>query len=146
VVVVNKWDLVEKDEHTMNAYRAKLEEKLAPFSDVPVIFTSNITKQRVFKALEAALHVYHQRKLKISTSELNDEFLPICRDQPPPIYKGKSVSIKYITQLPSQVPTFVFYCNLPQYIKDPYKRFLENRFRERYDFSGVPIRLFFRKK
>jgi GTP-binding protein len=146
VVVVNKWDLVEKDEHTMNAYRAKLEEKMAPFSDVPVIFTSNVTKQRVFKALEAALHVHHQRGLKISTSELNDEFLPICRDQPPPIYKGKSVSIKYITQIPSQVPTFAFYCNLPQYIKDPYKRFLENRFRERYDFSGVPIRLFFRKK
>jgi GTP-binding protein len=146
VVVVNKWDLVEKDEHTMNAYRAKLEEKMAPFSDVPVIFTSNVTKQRVFKALEAALHVHHQRGLKISTSELNEEFLPICRDQPPPIYKGKSVSIKYITQIPSQVPTFAFYCNLPQYIKDPYKRFLENRFRERYDFSGVPIRLFFRKK
>ena len=146
VVVVNKWDLVEKDEHTMNAYRAKLEEKMAPFSDVPVIFTSNITKQRVFKALEAALHVHHQRGLKISTSELNEEFLPIVRDQPPPIYKGKSVSIKYITQIPSQVPTFAFYCNLPQYIKDPYKRFLENRFRERYDFSGVPIRLFFRKK
>ena len=146
VVVVNKWDLVEKDEHTMNAYRAKLEEKMAPCSDVPVIFTPNVTKQRVFKALEAALHVHHQRGLKISTSELNDEFLPICRDQPPPIYKGKSVSIKYITQIPSQVPTFAFYCNLPQYIKDPYKRFLENRFRERYDFSGVPIRLFFRKK
>ncbi|HCZ07537.1 MAG TPA: hypothetical protein DHV07_00060 [Flavobacteriales bacterium] len=146
VVVVNKWDLVEKDEHTMNAYRAKLEEKMAPFSDVPVVFTSNLTKQRVFKALETALHVYHQRKLKVSTSELNDVFLPIVKDQPPPIYKGKSVSIKYITQLPSQVPTFAFYCNLPQYIKEPYKRFVENRIRERYDFSGVPIRLFFRKK
>jgi len=146
VVVVNKWDLVEKDEHTMNSYRAVLQEKMAPFSDVPVIFASNVTKQRVFKALEAALHVHHQRGLKISTSELNDEFLPICRDQPPPVYKGKSVSIKYITQITSQVPTFAFYCNLPQYIKDPYKRFLENRFRERYDFSGVPIRLFFRKK
>jgi len=146
VVVVNKWDLVEKDEHTMNSYRAVLQEKMAPFSDVPVIFASNVTKQRVFKALEAALHVHHQRGLKISTSELNDEFLPICRDQPPPVFKGKSVSIKYITQITSQVPTFAFYCNLPQYIKDPYKRFLENRFRERYDFSGVPIRLFFRKK
>ena len=146
VVVVNKWDLVEKDEHTMNAYRAKLEEKMAPFSDVPVVFTSNLTKQRVFKALEAALHVYHQRKFKVSTSELNEWLLPIVKDQPPPIYKGKSVSIKYITQLPSQVPTFAFYCNLPQYIKDPYKRFVENRIRERIDFSGVPIRLFFRKK
>ena len=146
VVVVNKWDLVAKDEHTMNTYRAVLEEKMLPFSDVPVIFTSNLTKQRVFKALEAAIHVYHQRGLKIPTSELNEEFLPIVKDQPPPIYKGKSVSIKYITQLPSQVPTFAFYCNLPQYIKEPYKRFLENRFRERYDFSGVPIRLFFRKK
>ena len=146
VVVVNKWDLVEKDEHTMNAYRAKLEEKMAPFADVPIVFTSNLTKQRVFKALEAALHVYHQRKLKVSTSELNEVFLPIVKDQPPPIYKGKSVSIKYITQLPSQVPTFAFYCNLPQYIKEPYKRFVENRIRERYDFSGVPIRLFFRKK
>ena len=95
---------------------------------------------------QRALLKLWKRGLTIPTSELNEEFLPIVKDQPPPIYKGKSVSIKYITQLPSQVPTFAFYCNLPQYIKEPYKRFLENRFRERYDFSGVPIRLFFRKK
>lgn len=146
VVLVNKWDLVEKDHQTMEKFRAKVLERFEPFTDVPVIFTSNVTKQRVLQGLEAAVEVYENRKRKISTSKLNDTLLPIIRENPPPATKGKYIQIKYITQIPSQVPTFAFFCNLPQYIRDPYKRFLENQLRSLYDFSGVPIRLFFRKK
>ena len=146
VVVVNKWDLIEKDHQTMDRYALQIQEKLEPFTDVPIVFTSNLKRQRVIKALEEAMTVYHNRKAKISTSELNAFLLPIIEGNPPPMFKGKSVRIKYVTQIPSQVPTFAFYCNLPQYIKDPYKRFLENKMREEYDFTGVPIRLFFRKK
>ena len=146
VVLVNKWDLVDKDQSTHENFKKALLEKMSPFTDVPIIFTSNVTKQRILQALETALRVYENRKLKIATSKLNDIFLPIIENRPPPAIKGKYVKIKYITQITSQVPTFAFYCNLPQYIKDPYKRFLENQMREHFDFAGVPIRLFFRKK
>lgn len=146
VLLANKWDLVEKDHHTHDEYLHQIQERIAPFTDVPIIFTSNVTKQRVIQALEAAIDVYHNRKRKVSTAQLNDFLLPIINDNPPPATKGKYIQIKYVTQLPSQVPTFAFFCNLPQYIKDPYKRFLENKLRERFDFTGTPIRLFFRKK
>jgi GTP-binding protein len=146
VVLVNKWDLVSKDHKTHESYKQKILEKMSPFVDVPIIFTSNVTKQRILQALETSLRVFENRKMKIPTSKLNDIFLPIIENKPPPAIKGKYVKIKYITQITSQVPTFAFYCNLPQYIKDPYKRFLENKMREEFDFAGVPIRLFFRKK
>ena len=146
VVVVNKWDLIEKDTHTMERFKRKIIDKFEPFTDVSVVFTSNLAKQRVIKALEEAMTVYENRRGKVSTSDINAFILPIIENNPPPIYKGKSVRIKYVTQIPSQVPTFAFYCNLPQYVKEQYKRFLENKMREEYNFTGVPIRLFFRKK
>ena len=146
VIIVNKWDKIDKDNNTMAAFEEKVREKIAPFTDVPIIFTSNLKRQRIFKALESALEVHQNRTRKISTSQLNDYLLPIVDYNPPPTYKGKYVRIKYVTQLPSQTPTFAFYCNLPQYIKDPYKRFLENKIREKYDLAGVSVRLFFRKK
>ena len=146
VIVVNKWDLIAKDHTTMSDFEEKIRERIAPFTDVPIVFTSNLKKQRIFKALEAALMVYKNRSKKISTSKLNDFLLPIMDRQPPPTYKGKYVRIKYVTQLPSQTPTFAFYCNLPQYVKDPYKRFLENKIRDEFELSGVSLRLFFRKK
>jgi len=146
VIVVNKWDTVTKNHNTMVEFEEDIRERIAPFTDVPIVFTSNLKKQRIFKALESALEVYQNRSKKISTSKLNDFLLPIMERQPPPTYKGKYVRIKYVTQLPSQTPTFAFYCNLPQYIKDPYKRFLENQIRDEYELSGVSVRLFFRKK
>mgnify|MGYP001164882554 FL=1 len=146
VIVVNKWDLITKDHTTMLEFEEKIRERIAPFTDVPIVFTSNLKKQRIFKALESALTVYQNRSKKISTSRLNDFLLPIMDRQPPPTYKGKYVRIKYVTQLPSQTPTFAFYCNLPQYVKDPYKRFLENKIRDEFELSGVSLRLFFRKK
>ena len=146
VIVVNKWDKIAKDHTTMGEFEDKVRERIAPFTDVPIVFTSNLKKQRIFKALELALGVYQNRSKKIPTSKLNEFLLPIMDNQPPPTYKGKYVRIKYVTQLPSQTPTFAFYCNLPQYIKDPYKRFLENHIRKEYDLSGVSVRLFFRKK
>jgi GTPase len=146
VLIVNKWDLLEKETNTMRDYEKAVKERLAPFTDVPVIFTSVLTKQRIFKALETVSHIYQNRTKRISTSELNDNFLPIIAQNPPPAYKGKYVKIKYITQLPTHFPAFAFFCNLPQYIRDPYKRFIENRFREMYDFSGVPIEIYFRQK
>ena len=146
VVVVNKWDLVDKDQNTMAKMEEMIRERTSPFMDIPIVFTSNVKKQRVLKALETALEVRQARASKIPTSELNDLMLPIIDHNPPPAWKGKYVKIKYITQIPSQTPTFAFFCNLPQYIRDPYKLFLENQLREHYDFTGVPIRLFFRKK
>lgn len=146
VIVVNKWDLITKDHTTMLEFEEKIRERISPFTDVPIVFTSNLKKQRIFKALESALMVYQNRSKKISTSRLNDFLLPIMDRQPPPTYKGKYVRIKYVTQLPSQTPTFAFYCNLPQYVKDPYKRFLENKIRDEFELSGVSLRLFFRKK
>ncbi len=147
VVLVNKWDLVEnKETMTMDRYKKMILSKTQPFTDYPIVFISAITKQRIFKAIEIAVDVYARKNTKISTSELNDKFLPIIEATPPPSYKGKYVKIKYITQLPTAVPSYAFFCNLPQYVKDAYKRFIENKFREMYNFNGVPIRIYFRKK
>lgn len=146
VVLVNKWDLVEKDTMTAVEYEKKLRNDLAPYNDVPIIFTSAITKQRIHKALEKAMEVFENRTRKIPTSELNDRLLPIIDSNPPPSLKGKYVKIKYVQQLPTHAPAFAFFCNLPQYIPDSYKRFLENRLREMYNFEGVPVRVYFRKK
>lgn len=146
VVLVNKWDLVEKDTKTMKQYEDNLRQALAPFNDVPIIFTSTLTKQRIHKALEEAMRVYENRTRKVSTSKLNELLLPVMEQFPPPSYKGKYIKIKYVTQLPMPYPSFAFFCNLPQYIKDPYRRFLENQLRKNFDFQGVPIRIFFRQK
>ncbi len=146
VVLVNKWDLVEKDHMTMNEYEEKIREQLAPYNDVPIIFTSTVTKQRIHKALETAMEVYANRIKKVSTSDLNDLLLPIIDATPPPSVKSKYVQIKYVTQLPTHAPAFAFFCNLPQYVAESYKRFLENKIRENFNFSGIPIRIFFRKK
>ena len=146
VVLVNKWDLVEKDTMTAVEYERKLRDELAPFNDVPIIFTSALTKQRIHKALEKTMEVVDNRTRKISTSDLNDTMLPIIDQNPPPSLKGKYVKIKYVQQLPTHAPAFAFFCNLPQYVPDSYKRFLENRMREIYNFEGVPIRIFFRRK
>lgn len=146
VVLVNKWDLIEKDHKTMKAFEEKVREQLAPFKDVPVIFTSTINKQRIHKALEKATEVYHNRIKKIPTSELNEVMLEIIQATPPPSVKGKYIKIKYAQQLPTHAPSFAFFCNLPQYIPESYKRFIENRLRENFDFEGVPIKIFFRKK
>lgn len=146
VILVNKWDLVEKENNTMKDYEEVIRERLAPFNDVPIVFISALTKQRIFKTLEFAIDVYRNRCLRITTSKLNDTLLPIIEHLPPPMHKGKKVKIKYITQLPTRYPAFVFFCNLPQYIKDPYKRYLENQMRQIYNFEGVPIKLYFRPK
>ncbi|MCB0771015.1 MAG: ribosome biogenesis GTPase Der [Flavobacteriales bacterium] len=146
VVLVNKWDLIEKETNTMKAFEADVKQRMEPFTDVPVLFISVLEKQRILKAVELGMQVHEDRQRKIPTRKLNDVLLPIIERQPPPMYKAKQVSIKFITQLPTYVPTFVFYCNLPQYIKPSYERFLENRLREHWRFTGVPIRLFFRKK
>ncbi|HAA00221.1 MAG TPA: ribosome biogenesis GTPase Der [Flavobacteriales bacterium] len=146
VVLVNKWDLVEKDTKTLKAYEDNLRQALAPFNDVPILFISALTKQRIHKALEEAMRVYQIRSSKIPTSQLNEILLPILEQSPPPSYKSKYIRIKYVTQLPTAVPSFAFFCNLPQYIKDSYKRFIENQLRKHFDFNGVPIRIFFRKK
>jgi GTP-binding protein len=147
VIAVNKWDLIEKDNHTLKEFEKKIKDKIAPFTDVPIVFTSVINKQRIFKVLEEVRDVYEKRQKKIATSKLNEDLLPIVKDQtPPPTYKGKRVKIKYITQLKTPYPQFVFYCNLPQYVKDDYKRFVEKQIRERYDFKGVPMTLYFRDK
>jgi len=146
VVLVNKWDLIEKDTNTMKAFEAEVKHRLEPFTDVPVLFTSVVEKQRILKTMELGMKVFEDRKRRIPTRKLNDLLLPMIERQPPPMYKAKQVSIKFISQIPTPVPTFVFYCNLPQYIKPSYERFLENRLRELFSFTGVPIRLYFRKK
>ena len=146
VIVVNKWDLVEKDSNTMKVWREFLEKKLAPFSDIPIIFTSVINKQRILDVLQNAIRVYESRKRRISTSELNEFFLPLIENYPPAATKGKYIKIKYVTQLPTPTPQFAFFVNLPQYIKESYRRFLENKLREQWDFSGVPIQIYFRQK
>lgn len=145
VVVVNKWDLVEKDTNTTKQAEEYIRKKTAPFVDYPIVFTSALTKQRVLKALDEVMEVYKRRSSRITTSKLNEIVLPIVKDSPPPMLKGKSVKIKYITQLPTATPQFVFFANLPQYIKEPYKRFVENKFRKLFDFKGVPIQIYFRK-
>jgi GTP-binding protein len=147
VIIVNKWDLIEdKKTQTMKQYTEKVLEKIAPFKDVPIIFTSVLNKQRIHKALETGVAVYKNRERRIPTSKLNEWLLPVVQNNPPPSNKGKYVKIKYITQLPTKTPSFAFFCNLPQYVKDPYKRFLENKLREAYDFTGVPIQIYMRKK
>lgn len=146
VVVVNKWDLVEKENNTLVRYRERILERLAPDNDVPVVFTSVINKQRIYKVLEQVRDVYENRSRRIPTSELNDILMPVLKQTPPPVYKGKMVKIKYATQLPIKYPAFVFFCNLPQYVKDPYKRFVENQLRKNWNFSGVPVKVFFREK
>ena len=146
VIVVNKWDLIEKNTQTTKEYEKLIKQKIAPFVDVPVLFVSALTKQRVLKALKTMIGVYGSMNKKISTSKLNDFFLPIIEKTPPPSTKGKYIKIKYITQLPTGCPSFAFFCNLPQYIPESYKRFLENKLRSNFDFSGVPLRFYFRKK
>ena len=146
VVLVNKWDLVEKDHKSMKEYEAAIKKQMEPFTDVPVVFISVLTKQRIFKAIETAVEVYKNRSKKIKTSELNEVLLPLIENYPPPAYKAKFVKIKYIMQLPTPQPQFAFFCNLPQYVKEPYKRFLENKLRQRFGFSGVPISVYMRKK
>ena len=146
VILVNKWDLIEKDTHSTKKFEAMIRERIAPFTDVPIIFTSALTKQRIFKALETAIQVYKNRSQRISTSKLNDILLPIIKETPPPATKGKYIKIKYITQLPTATPQFAFFANLPQYVKDPYKRFLENQLRKHFDFTGVPVSIYLRKK
>ena len=146
VIVVNKWDLIEKGNNTMKEWKEFLEKKLAPFSDIPLIFTSVINKQRILEVLQTAIRVYESRRRRIPTSELNDFILPIIEETPPPSTKGKYIRIKYVTQLPTPTPQFAFFVNLPQYIREPYRRFLENKMRENWDFSGVPMQIYFRQK
>jgi len=146
VILINKWDLIEKETNTMRDYEAKVREQIAPFTDVPIIFISALTKQRLFKAIETAVQVHENRKNRIQTSKLNETMLEIIENYPPPATKGKFIKIKYCMQLPTPTPQFAFFANLPQYIRDPYKRFLENQLRERYNFNGVPIIIYFRQK
>ena len=146
VIVVNKWDLIEKDHTSTKKFEEKIRNEIAPFTDVPIVFTSVINKQRIHKVLELAHQVYENRKRKIPTAKLNDYLLPIIDNNPPPSNKGKYIKIKYITQLPTVTPEFVFFCNLPQYVKDPYKRFVENKIRKNWDFSGATVKIHFRKK
>ena len=146
VILVNKWDLIEKDTHTMKKVEEEIRRKLAPFNDVPIIFISALTKQRVFKAVEAAIEVYKNRRRRIKTSELNEVMLSIIERRPPPAIKGKYIKIKYCTQLPTHAPQFAFFANLPQYVKEPYKRYIENQIRKQWDFTGVPIHVWFRRK
>ena len=146
VLLVNKWDLVEKDTNTLKGFEKQIREKCAPFQDFPVIFISAINKQRVFRVLETAMEVFQNRTQKIQTSTLNKYMLEAIEQHPPPAHKGKYIRIKYVTQLPTHAPSFAFYANLPQYIREPYKRYLENRMREKFKLTGVPIQIFFREK
>ncbi len=146
VIVVNKWDLIEKGSNTMKEWTEALKRRLAPFNDIPVIFTSVLNKQRILEVLQTALRVHQSRKRRIATSELNEFLLPLIENYPPPATKGKYIKIKYVTQLPTPTPQFAFFVNLPQYIKEPYRRFLENNLRDRWDFSGVPLQIYFRQK
>lgn len=148
VVVVNKWDLVEdKSQQAISHFENAIRSRMAPFSDFPIVFASALTKQRIFKVLEMAKEVFLNRQRRVSTSKLNEEMLPLIESYPPPSIKGKYIKIKYCAQIPeTQIPSFVFYANLPQYIKEPYRRFLENKIRERWNFSGTPINIFIRQK
>ncbi|HDP55634.1 MAG TPA: ribosome biogenesis GTPase Der [Bacteroidetes bacterium] len=146
VLAVNKWDLVEKNNKTTSEYTEEIKKRIAPFNDIPIIFTSALTKQRILKVLEEAMQVYANRTQRISTSVLNEFSQEVVEAYPPPAYKGKHIKIKYATQLPTHAPSFAFFCNLPQYIRDPYRRYIENKLRERFHFTGVPIQVFFRKK
>jgi len=146
LILINKWDLIEKDKLDTKTYKEKIKNKITPFKDVPILFISVLKKQRVLKALEMAIKVFESRNLRISTSELNKFILPIVQNNPPPSNKGKIIKIKFCTQLPTKYPQFVLFCNLPQYIKESYKRFIENKLRSKYKLSGVTINIYFRKK
>ncbi|MFC4165692.1 ribosome biogenesis GTPase Der [Epilithonimonas zeae] len=146
VIVVNKWDLVEKDTNTTRDFEAAIKHKIGQFTDIPILFVSALTKQRILKAVEVAMEVYNNRAKKIKTSKLNEVMLPVFEAMPPPAIKGKYVKIKYCVQLPTPSPQFVFFCNLPQYVKEPYKRFTENQLRKHFGFTGVPIEIYFRQK
>jgi len=146
VILVNKWDLIEKDVHSTKNMEAEIRDRIAPFVDVPILFISALTKQRVHKALEIAMQVFKNRKQHIKTSKLNEVLLEAVETYPPPSVKGKYIKIKYVTQLPSPTPSFALFANLPQYIKEPYKRYIENKIRENFDFKGVPIQVYFRQK
>lgn len=146
MIMVNKWDLIEKDTKSADKYRKELESRLGTMDFIPIIFTSVINKQRIFQAIELAVEIYDNRVKRVSTSALNEAMLPEIERYPPPAYKGKYIKIKYITQLPTHSPTIAFFCNLPQYIKEPYERFLLNKIRQHFDFKGVPVKLVFKKK
>ncbi len=148
VVCINKWDLIEnKESNDIKKYEVTIRERLAPFVDFPIIFTSAITKQRILKVVETSVEVYENKQRKVPTAKLNEYMLPIVENYPPPALKGKFIKIKYVTQLPNtSIPTFLFFANLPQYVKDPYRRFLENKIRAKYDFTGTPIQIFIRQK
>lgn len=146
VILVNKWDLIEKDTHSTKKFTQEIHEKIAPFVDVPILFISALTKQRIHKALETAVDVFERRQQKIKTSELNELLLEAIEKFPPPSVKGKYIKIKYVTQLPSPTPSFAFFANLPQYIKEPYRRYIENQLRDHFNFTGVPIQVYFRQK
>ncbi|MCH2218205.1 MAG: ribosome biogenesis GTPase Der [Flavobacteriales bacterium] len=146
VVLINKWDLIEKQTNTMRDIKVQIQQQIAPFTDVPIVFISTLTKQRIYKAIETAVSVFENRKRRVSTSKLNDTMLEIIKQNPPPATKGKYIKIKFCTQLPTRTPQFAFFANLPQYVKEPYKRFVENKLREHFDFSGVPITVYFRQK
>jgi ribosome-associated GTPase EngA len=146
VMLVNKWDLVEKDTHTTKEYEAAIHTRISPYNDVPILFTSTITKQRLQKVLETAMEVAKNRRQRIPTAKLNDIMLKDIEDHEPPAVKGKYVKIKFVTQLPTATPQFAFFCNLPQYVKEPYKRYIENRIRTHFNFTGVPIQIYFRQK
>ena len=146
VIMVNKWDLVEKETNTAQKFKEEILQRLAPMDYMPVLFTSVIEKQRIFQVMEQVMQVYENKVKKVPTSALNEVLLPEIESNPPPALKGKYIKIKYITQLPTKTPSFAFFCNLPQYIKEPYQRFLENKIRKHFGFEGVPINVFFRKK
>lgn len=146
VILVNKWDLVEKQTNTVKEFETYIKKQIEPFTDVPIVFISALSKQRIYKAIETAVEVYKNKTRRISTSKLNDVMLPIIQSTPPPAQKGKYVKIKFCTQLPTPTPQFAFFANLPQYVKEPYRRFVENKLRQNFDFNGVPVQVYFRKK
>jgi GTP-binding protein len=146
IIMVNKWDLVEKDSKTAEAFKKEIYEKIAPITYIPIIFASVLTKQRIFQVVEKAVEVYKNKTKKIPTSKLNEVLLAVIERNPPPTTKGKFIQIKYVTQVPARFPSIAFFCNHPQYIQPSYERYLENRIREHFDFEGVPVRLIFRKK
>ncbi|MEM9685512.1 MAG: ribosome biogenesis GTPase Der [Bacteroidota bacterium] len=146
VILVNKWDLISKDTHTTKTFEQLIRKQTEPFTDIPIVFISALTKQRVYKAIETALTICKNRSRRISTSKLNSIMLPLIENIPPPSHKGKYIKIKFCTQLPTSHPQFAFFANLPQYVKEPYKRFIENKIREHFNFTGVPIQIYFRKK
>ena len=146
MVLVNKWDLVEKETNTARDYEKELKQRIAPFTDVPILFISAKEKTRIFRVIETALEVYNNKQKKLPTSQLNEVMLKAIESYHPPVVRGNPIRIKYVTQLPTHVPSFAFFCNHPEEVKEPYKNYLENQLRQHFDFKGVPVRLFFRKK